>query len=128
MSEQGKKAAPPTDEAGLRELIRQEVRAVLAEQLPALLKEQLAHLQAAPALASTGSAVAGQPVIVAPAPPKVGRPSAKTVALISAAVVAAMTTRSQVRRITFLNRNTISGWVEAGRITIQSSHTLRRSL
>ncbi len=49
----------------------------------------------------------------------------RTVALISAAAVAAVGRPVRVQRITFVNQNTVSGWSEAGRVRLHTSHTLR---
>jgi hypothetical protein len=48
--------------------------------------------------------------------------------ILIAAATAAVGGRVLVRRITFINRNTVSGWAEAGRASIQSSHNLRRKM
>jgi Na+-transporting methylmalonyl-CoA/oxaloacetate decarboxylase gamma subunit len=48
--------------------------------------------------------------------------------VIVAAATAALGRRVAVRRITFISRNTVSGWGEAGRASIQTSHNLRRTM
>ena len=48
--------------------------------------------------------------------------------VLVAAATAVVGRRVLVRRITFVNRNTVSGWGEAGRASIQTSHNLRRSI
>lgn len=48
--------------------------------------------------------------------------------ILVAAATAAVGRRVVVHRITFINRNTVSGWAEAGRTSIQLSHNLRRTL
>ena len=50
------------------------------------------------------------------------------VAVLTAAAVAAIGRRVTVRRITFINRDTVSGWATAGRTSIQMSHNLRRTM
>lgn len=52
---------------------------------------------------------------------------AKLVAVITAAAVAYLGRRVAVRRITFINQNTVSGWAEAGRLSIHTSHNVRRN-
>jgi Na+-transporting methylmalonyl-CoA/oxaloacetate decarboxylase gamma subunit len=53
---------------------------------------------------------------------------AHLVPILIAAATAAVGRRIVVRRIRFINRNTISGWAEAGRAAIQSSHNIRRKM
>jgi len=48
--------------------------------------------------------------------------------ILVAAATAALGRRVVVRRITFISRNTVSGWGEAGRASIQTSHNLRRTM
>jgi hypothetical protein len=50
------------------------------------------------------------------------------IAVLATAATAALGHRVVVRRVTFINRNTISGWAEAGRTSIQLSHNLRRTI
>lgn len=50
------------------------------------------------------------------------------VAVLTAAALAAVGRRAAVRRITFINRDTVSGWATAGRTSIQLSHNLRRMI
>ena len=52
----------------------------------------------------------------------------RLIPVLVAAATAAVGRRVLVRRITFVNRNTVSGWGEAGRASIQTSHNLRRSI
>lgn len=52
---------------------------------------------------------------------------AELVAILTAAAVACLGRRIVVRRITFLNQNTVSGWAEAGRLSIHTSHNVRRN-
>jgi hypothetical protein len=52
----------------------------------------------------------------------------RLIAILTAAVTAAIGRRVVVRRITFINRDTVSGWAEAGRTSIQLSHNLRRTI
>jgi Na+-transporting methylmalonyl-CoA/oxaloacetate decarboxylase gamma subunit len=49
----------------------------------------------------------------------------KLLAILTAAAFAVVRKPLAVRRITFINRNTISGWTEAGRTDIHSSHAPR---
>lgn len=49
------------------------------------------------------------------------------VVVLAAAATAAVGKRVVVRRITFINHNTVSGWSEAGRLGIQTSHNIRRN-
>lgn len=48
--------------------------------------------------------------------------------ILVAAATVAVGRRVVVHRITFINRNTVSGWAEAGRTSIQLSHNLRRTI
>lgn len=50
------------------------------------------------------------------------------IAVLAAAATAALGRRVAIRRITFINRDTVSGWAEAGRTSIQMSHNLRRTI
>jgi Na+-transporting methylmalonyl-CoA/oxaloacetate decarboxylase gamma subunit len=52
----------------------------------------------------------------------------RLVILITAAATAVVGQPVRVRRITFINRNTISAWAERGRVSIQSSHHMGRRL
>ena len=52
----------------------------------------------------------------------------RLIAILTAAATAAIGCRVVVRRITFINRDTVSGWAEAGRTSIQLSHNLRRTI
>jgi hypothetical protein len=52
----------------------------------------------------------------------------RLIAVLTAAATVALGRRVAVRRVTFINRNTISGWAEAGRTSIQLSHNLRRTI
>lgn len=53
---------------------------------------------------------------------------AHLVPILIAAATAAVGRRVVVQRIRFINRNTVSGWAEAGRAAIQTSHNLRRKM
>lgn len=53
---------------------------------------------------------------------------ARTIAVISAAAMAAVGRPVRLQRITFINRNTVSAWSERGRVSIHASHNVRRSL
>jgi hypothetical protein len=105
----------------LLEAVRQEVRvqvAGLLEQFAARLRDPEGGLvRTAPGARPAGT--------VAPAP------GAQKVVVIAAAAAAAATVLGRavrVKRITFLNQNTISAWAEAGRLTIHNSHRIGRSL
>lgn len=52
----------------------------------------------------------------------------QTLAVLSAAAYAVVGRPVRLRRVTFINENTVSGWKEAGRTAVQSSHNLRRPL
>jgi hypothetical protein len=56
-----------------------------------------------------------------------GLADTKLVAVITAAAMAYLGKRVAVRRITFINQNTVSGWAEAGRLSIHTSHNVRRN-
>ncbi len=49
----------------------------------------------------------------------------RLLAILTAAAFAVVRRPVAIRRITFINRNTISGWTEAGRTDIHSSHSPR---
>lgn len=51
---------------------------------------------------------------------------AKRIVLLVAAATVVLRRRVVIRRITFINHNTVSGWAEAGRISIQTSHNIQR--
>ena len=53
---------------------------------------------------------------------------ARTLAVITAAAVAAVGRPVRLQRVTFINRNTVSAWSERGRVSIHASHNVRRSL
>lgn len=53
---------------------------------------------------------------------------ARTVAVLTAAAMAAVGQPVRLQRITFINRNTVSAWSERGRVSIHASHNVRRSL
>jgi Na+-transporting methylmalonyl-CoA/oxaloacetate decarboxylase gamma subunit len=53
---------------------------------------------------------------------------AHLVPILIAAATAAVGRRVILRRIRFINRNTVSGWAEAGRAAIQTSHNIRRKM
>jgi len=53
---------------------------------------------------------------------------AHLVPILIAAATAALGRRVVLRRVRFINRNTVSGWAEAGRAAIQSSHNIRRNM
>ena len=93
--------------------IRQEVRAQMAGLL-----EQLAARLRGPA--------AG-PVALGSHPAAPGLTPQKVV-VIAAAAAAVLQRPVRVKRITFINQNTISAWADAGRMSIHNSHRLGRSL
>lgn len=66
------------------------------------------------------------PPVAAPAP-QGELADAKLVAVLTAAAMAFLRKRVAVRRITFINQNTVSGWAEAGRLSIHTSHNVRRN-
>ncbi len=77
----------------------------------------------APVPAAAKPVVAVRPVVVVPGGPA----GPELVAILTAAAMAILGRRVAVRRITFINQNTVSGWAEAGRISIHSSHNVRRN-
>jgi Na+-transporting methylmalonyl-CoA/oxaloacetate decarboxylase gamma subunit len=60
------------------------------------------------------------------APP--GHVDPQTLAVLTAAAYAAVGRPVRIRRVTFINENTVSAWKEVGRATIQASHNIKRSL
>jgi hypothetical protein len=89
-----------------------------------------------PPAAVTSAPVAPVAPVTAPAPapspapvvvPKAPEPvvDAKLIAILTAAAMAAVGRAVVVRRVTFINRRTISGWAEAGRSDIHTSHQVR---
>lgn len=57
-----------------------------------------------------------------------GDDPAELVALLTAAATAAVGKRVVVQRVKFIHPDTVVGWAEAGRTSIQTSHNLRRGL
>lgn len=55
-----------------------------------------------------------------------GQVDGHTLALLTAAAYAAVGRPVEIRRITFINQNTVSAWREMGRISIHGSHNLKR--
>ncbi len=104
-----------TDPEDIRATVRQVVREELAELLAGL--------------AGQLRGVDG-PDRLSRAPHGAGGPSDPVlIAIITAAVVAAMGGAPvRVRRITYVDHNTISGWAESGRLGIHASHNLRKGL
>lgn len=108
-----------------------------AQVARAFAPEASATTQATPPPAPVTSApvapvapVAATPVVPAPAPvvvPKAPEPvvDAKLIAILTAAAMAAVGRAVVVRRVTFINRRTVSGWAEAGRSDIHTSHQVR---
>lgn len=47
--------------------------------------------------------------------------------VLTAAATVALGRQVVVRRITFVNQNTVSGWTEAGRASLHGSHNVRRN-
>lgn len=106
--------------------IRETVRQVIREELASLLTGLAAQLRGgAPPPAGGALSHAAMPG----SPP--GPTDPVLIAVITAAAVAAMGGGGapvRVRRITFVNHNTISGWAESGRLNIHASHNTRRTL
>jgi Na+-transporting methylmalonyl-CoA/oxaloacetate decarboxylase gamma subunit len=71
--------------------------------------------------------VSAQPKVSAPAKIAAPKPEAHLIPLITAAAMAVVGKPVVVRRITFINSNTVSGWSEAGRTSIHQSHNLHRN-
>lgn len=61
------------------------------------------------------------------APPPAAGVDARTLAILTAAAYAAVGRPVQIRRVTFINQNTVSAWAEAGRRSVQTSHNVRRT-
>lgn len=57
-----------------------------------------------------------------------GPADAHTLAILTAAAYVAVGRPVRLRRVTFINENTVSAWKEVGRVSVQSSHNIRRSL
>lgn len=75
------------------------------------------------AVAPTPAPVAVKPVEPVPT----GASGQELIAIITAAAMAVLGRNIAVRRITFINQNTVSGWAEAGRLSIHTSHNVRRN-
>lgn len=75
------------------------------------------------ALAAAPPAEASAPAHATGLPGHVDGP---TLAVLTAAAVAALGRPVRVRRVTFVNQTTVSAWKAVGRITIHASHNLRR--
>lgn len=75
--------------------------------------------------ALTPPPLAAQEAVAAPAV-AAAEFDAELIPVIAAAATALLGRRVKVQRITFINSNTVSGWVEAGRTSIHQSHNLRR--
>lgn len=102
--------------------IRNTVRQVIREELASLLTGLAAQLRGAPPPSPSSAALPTIGVAPGPTDPVL-------IAIITAAAVAAMGGAPvRVRRITFVNHNTISGWAESGRLNIHASHNTRRTL
>ncbi len=52
----------------------------------------------------------------------------RLLAILVAAATAVTGRRVVLRRVTFIEQNTVSGWAEAGRNSIQTSHNLHRNV
>lgn len=57
-----------------------------------------------------------------------GSIDAHLIPILVAAATAAIGHPVRLRRVTFINSNTVSGWAEAGRTSIQLSHNIRRTM
>lgn len=78
----------------------------------------------APSPEAVAAASRAEPVL---APQPLGGPiDPKLIAILAAAATVALGKRVAIRRVTFINHNTVSGWAEAGRLGIHSSHNIRR--
>lgn len=105
--------------------IRATVRQVVREELADLLAGLAAQLRAEGGVARAGHVGAEPGVSHAGGGPT----DPVLIAIITAAAVAAMGGAPvRVRRITYVNHNTISGWAESGRLGIHASHNLRKGL
>lgn len=89
----------------------------------ALLGRWLRTPEAAPLAAAAPPAEASAPAHATGLP---GHLDGPTLALLTAAAVAAVGRPVRVRRVTFVEPVTASAWKEAGRLTIHASHNLRR--
>lgn len=94
------------------------------------LQGKLALLFKAQAAASAVLGGAGiSPTLTGPLPVASAEPvedESRLVAILTAAAMAVVGRPVVVRRITFINQNTVSGWAEAGRQSIHYSHNIRR--
>ncbi len=92
-----------------------ELRKMVREEVALALKDLMGPLRQGPA-AAAGAAPAGTQRI-----------EPRVVAVLAAAAMAALRHPVRLKRITFLNQNTISGWAEMGRMAIQTSHNIHRA-
>ncbi len=108
-----------------------------SENLPALVKRvsdlesKVAELMSRIETLLKQDSLAPSPVVVetkadTPATESLADDHSRLIAVITAAVMAVLGRRIAVRRITFINQNTVSGWAEAGRQSIHYSHNIRR--
>jgi Na+-transporting methylmalonyl-CoA/oxaloacetate decarboxylase gamma subunit len=57
-----------------------------------------------------------------------GGDQSELIAVLTAAAMAIVGKSVNVRKVTFINQNTVSGWAEVGRVAIHTSHNLRRNM
>lgn len=84
-----------------------------------------APIPATPAPVPAASPPPPQVLTTSPTDPN-ALPDGHLIAIITAAAIAALGKQVVVRRLTFLDQNTVSGWAEAGRLMIQTSHNMIR--
>lgn len=113
----------PLDPA-IQQAIQIEVRNQMAAALESLARKLRGGASPAAAVKSVASGEPDRPVPVVNVPAE-----SKLMAILTSAAVVAMggTSRVAIRRVTYLNQNTVSGWAEMGRAAVQSSHNIRRS-
>jgi hypothetical protein len=119
-----------TSDASKREIVSntraREQQSVVLEPASSATKQAApppAAVTAAPVSPVVAPASAPAPVVVPKAPEPVI--DAKLIAILTAAAMAAIGRAVVVRRVTFINRRTVSGWAEAGRSDIHTSHQVR---
>jgi hypothetical protein len=99
----------------------------LASEVEELRSRVVPSPSSAGSSAPAGDAVPAGP-LVEPVKAAGDLPDGHLVAIVTAAAVAALGRPVVVRRLTFLNQNTVSGWAEAGRLMIQTSHNMQRKV
>lgn len=114
-------AAQPAADETLTRLVRETVRRELADAMAAV----AAQLRQTPSGGAAGAGAPGAGAAVAAAPR--GGIDGRTLAILTAAAMAVIGGPVRVRRVTYLNQNTISAWAEMGRYAIQASHNIRRT-